>query len=152
MPKAKNEQLELAELIEDSIETFSQMPNSIVEFIKPSFSTNINADRDQILRVFNNLVKNAVQSIPEEREGEVVISIQEGGGVFLIEVSDNGEGVNKEIEDKIFVPNFTTKSKGMGLGLAMVKNIIEEAGGEISFITKIQQGTTFFLTIPKDIN
>jgi two-component system nitrogen regulation sensor histidine kinase NtrY len=63
-----------------------------------------------------------------------------------VEIQDNGSGVPEEIQENIFIPNFTTKSKGMGLGLAMVKNIIENHGGEIWFKTKKDEGTTFYLT------
>lgn len=146
MPKAKEEVLELADAIEDAIETFSQMPNASVTFKKPGFKTAIKADKDQILRVFNNLVKNGLQSIPEDREGLVDIRLKEYEGMYMVEVRDNGIGVPKEIEEKIFVPNFTTKSRGMGLGLAMVKNIVESTGGEIWFKTKQNQGTTFYIT------
>jgi signal transduction histidine kinase len=65
-----------------------------------------------------------------------------------IEISDNGSGIDEEKKSKIFSPNFTTKSGGMGLGLAMVKNIIDNAGGEISFTSEKGSGTTFIITLP----
>ena len=138
--------VDLVDIIEDSIETFTLESNVNIEFLKPSFRTKLKADRNQNLRVFNNLIKNAIQSIPEDRAGKVRVCVKEYEEMLLVEVSDNGTGVPKVVQEKIFVPNFTTKSKGMGLGLAMVKNIIENHGGQIWFKTLPNQGTTFFIT------
>ncbi len=149
MPKAKEELINLSEVIEDSIQTFLLDSDVEIIFDKPAFDTVVKADKDQILRVFNNLIKNAVQSIPEERKGIVKASIREYEGMIRVEVSDNGSGVPEEIQEKIFVPNFTTKSKGMGLGLAMVKNIIENHGGQIWFKTIKNKGTVFHMTFAR---
>ena len=65
-------------------------------------------------------------------------------------IQDNGAGIKNEIKEKIFEPNFTTKNSGMGLGLPMIKNIISDFGGQITFITKLGEGTTFFVNIPKN--
>ena len=65
-----------------------------------------------------------------------------------IEIKDNGSGIPQELLEKIFIPNFSTKSSGMGLGLAIAKNIIDKAGGSIWFITKAGEGTTFFIRLP----
>ncbi|MDQ6610055.1 MAG: HAMP domain-containing histidine kinase, partial [Bacteroidota bacterium] len=66
----------------------------------------------------------------------------------IISISDNGEGIPEEMQSKIFTPNFTTKTSGTGLGLAMCKNIVEQAGGHIWFETAEGQGTTFFVQLP----
>ncbi len=105
-------------------------------------------DKDQILRVFNNLIKNAIQAIPKDREGRVSVSIAEEGDSIFVSVTDNGNGVSQENQDKIFVPNFTTKNSGMGLGLAMVQKIIENMNGEITFKTTPEIGTVFILKFP----
>ena len=107
------------------------------------------ADPEQMVQVFNNLIKNAIQAIPEEREGEISISLTEEAKEVTITVSDNGAGIDAEIQDKLFIPNFTTKSTGMGLGLAIAKNIIEISGGSITFSTAIDEGTTFTVRLPK---
>jgi len=106
-------------------------------------------DRDQILRVFTNLVKNSIQAIPEDRNGEVVISISDDGDRYFVSVRDNGCGIADEIKAKIFQPNFTTKSSGMGLGLSMVKNILFGNGVEIDFDTEVGVGTEFKLYFEK---
>ena len=106
------------------------------------------ADREQMLRVFNNLLKNAVQAIPETKKGVLKVVLKSEKNDLLVIVTDNGVGINESIIHKIFTPNFTTKNAGMGLGLAMVKNIIENTGGHIWFETKVNVGTTFFVSIP----
>lgn len=106
-------------------------------------------DRDQILRVFTNLVKNSIQAIPEDRKGEVVISISDDGDRYFVSVRDNGCGIPDDIKAKIFQPNFTTKSSGMGLGLSMVKNILFGNGVEIDFDTEVGVGTEFKLYFEK---
>ena len=107
------------------------------------------ADKDQLSRVFNNLLKNAIQAIPSSIEGKINVVISQEENNYLIEVKDNGSGISDDKKDKIFVPNFTTKSTGMGLGLAMVKNIVENANGSIWFETKETIGTSFFIKFPK---
>jgi signal transduction histidine kinase len=98
--------------------------------------------------VFNNLLKNAVQSIPEGREGRIDVRLQEETGHALATVTDNGSGIPASIHDRIFTPSFTTKSSGMGLGLAMVKRIVEQAGGSVRFESREGEGTTFFVSLP----
>ncbi len=147
MPKTVKEKIELEEVIEDAVQTFRTQSQAQINLNNQAKSTELIADKDQMLRVFNNLIKNAIQSIPEDREGEVQITVNEYEEFLLIEVKDNGSGVPEDLKDKIFVPNFTTKSKGMGLGLAMVKSIVENHGGEIWFKTKPNKGTKFYLKL-----
>ncbi len=149
MPKAKEQSVQLNTIIEDAIQTFELESNADLKFFNQTDNTTIKADNDQLLRVFNNLLKNAIQSIPEDRKGKINVYLKEYEGILMAEVRDNGQGIPEEVQKKIFVPNFTTKSKGMGLGLAMVKNIIENQGGEIWFKTEIGKGTTFYLTFKR---
>ena len=106
-------------------------------------------DREQILRVFTNLVRNSLQAIPEDRKGEDVMSISDDGDRYFVSVRDNGCGIPDDIKAKIFQPNFTTKSSGMGLGLSMVKNILFGNGVEIDFDTEVGVGTEFKLYFEK---
>lgn len=107
-------------------------------------------DANQWTRVMNNVVQNALQAIPEGRDPKVEIRIKSHGkGMLLIEVSDNGTGIVSDPPEKIFEPSFTTKSSGMGLGLAMVKTIVEEHHGSIGFETNNGMGTTFYIQIPR---
>ena len=93
------------------------------------------------------MVTNALQSIPEGRIPEIEVRVRKTVGKGIITVSDNGTGVSDEMKDHIFEPNFTTKSSGMGLGLAMVRNLIQNFGGTISFENQ-DKGASFTITIP----
>ena len=107
------------------------------------------ADAKQLSGAISNLMKNALQSIPEDRPGKVIMNIRETDLEYCLDVQDNGIGILPENMDKIFVPNFTTKTAGMGLGLAMVKNTIEQCEGKISFTTRASEGSVFTVCLPK---
>ena len=101
-----------------------------------------------MFRSFNNLIKNSVEAIPEDRHGIVTISLKSKESMADIIIRDNGNGIPEHLEPRIFAPNFTTKSSGTGLGLAFVKQAIENMGGKITYETEPQKGTTFYLRIP----
>jgi signal transduction histidine kinase len=107
----------------------------------------VKADRNQLLRVFNNLIKNAIQAIGPVK-GEVGITITRTGSFYRVSVSDTGPGIPEEKRDKIFTPNFTTKTSGMGLGLAIVRSTILSYGGEVWYETDEVKGTIFGFTLP----
>jgi two-component system nitrogen regulation sensor histidine kinase NtrY len=102
-----------------------------------------------LLRVLNNLVKNAQQAIPDDKHGQITIHIELREKMILTRVTDNGMGIPPDQQEKIFQPNFTTKSTGSGLGLAMVKNIIEQHKGTIFFETRSGLGTSFVFELHK---
>jgi len=107
------------------------------------------ADKNHLVSVFNNIIKNAIQAIPEEKtDGKVDVRLYEEDGKAIVKITDNGTGISDEMRDKVFVPNFTTKSSGTGLGLAISKNIIESVDGAITFETEIGEGTDFYVTLP----
>jgi len=109
---------------------------------------NVFADKEQLLQVFNNLIKNAIQAIPDNVEGLIKIELFTSENTVKVKVADNGKGISDELKDKLFTPNFTTKTSGMGLGLTIAKNIVENANGTIWFETEIGKGTTFFVELP----
>lgn len=148
MPKAKLQKLDLASILEDVISLFAENEAEVdIELInKLEGPQYITADKDQMIRVFNNLVKNAIQSIPEDRPGRVEVSLIFKGFQYIVEVKDNGTGIPEDKQDLIFVPNFTTKSTGTGLGLAMVKSIVEGVDGKVWFNTT-SHGTSFFVSL-----
>lgn len=149
MPKANMERIDLAQILHTAIDLFKNSGDELVELhIFTNETAWILADREQLLRVFNNLIKNAIQSIPEDRKGEIHINLKKDTGHWLVEVRDNGSGIDDAVVEKIFAPNFTTKTGGMGLGLAMVKSIVETIGGSIWFETSLQKGTCFYLAFP----
>ena len=95
------------------------------------------------------MVKNAIQSIPENQEiKSVVVEILKEDTNFVLKVSDNGIGISTENAAYIFEPKFTTKNSGMGLGLAIIKKIIENYNGSISFESEEEKGTLFTVKLP----
>ncbi len=148
MPKANIEETDLFEILKSTIELFEVDNRLEIQFNSTSSTALINGDQKQLTRVFNNLIKNAIQAIPDEKRGLIIVNLTNNKHVFRIEIKDNGNGISEELLDKIFVPNFTTKSTGTGLGLAMVKQIIETHHGSINFTTKIGEGTSFFVELP----
>ena len=105
-------------------------------------------DRTQVNRLFTNLLQNAVEASHERDDKQIVIEEELEEDYILISISDNGEGIPESTQEKIFMPNFTTKSSGTGLGLAMSKAIVEQAKGSIWFETTEYEGTTFFIRLP----
>ncbi len=108
-------------------------------------------DRSQLIRVFTNLVNNAVQAISHPEQGVVRIGIALEGPEIIVSVSDNGCGISADRRKKIFQPDFTTKTSGMGLGLAIVKGIVEGMNGEITFISEVNKGTNFIIKFPANV-
>ncbi len=150
MPKPNINKINICSTIESVIDLFYNTPNIKISIHKTiEDDAGVMADKEQLIRIFNNLIKNAIQSIPEERKGKVEIKINRKDKHLLIAIKDNGTGISDEIAEKIFTPNFTTKTTGMGLGLAMVKNLIEGFEGNIWFETKENIGTTFYVSLPE---
>jgi signal transduction histidine kinase len=147
MPDTKLEKINIFEIINQAVIIFKQMDNVTIAYY-PSDPFLILADRDQLLRCFNNLLKNAIEAIPAERHGVISIAHRISKDNVLIIVTDNGNGIPEDLREKIFAPNFTTKSSGTGLGLAFVKNSIENAGGKVWFETALGKGTTFYISMP----
>jgi two-component system nitrogen regulation sensor histidine kinase NtrY len=108
----------------------------------------IKADKEQCLRIFTNLLKNAEQSVPENRKGKITIEAFTRDASVVIHIKDNGVGIPDAIKPKLFTPNFTTKSTGTGLGLAMVKNSVVSFNGTIGFETEENKGTVFTVIFP----
>lgn len=108
----------------------------------------VDADRTHINRLFTNLILNAMQAIPADRNVNIDVAEEIANNKILIKVKDNGIGIEEELQSKIFTPNFTTKTSGTGLGLAMSKSIVEQARGRIWFETKAGLGTIFFVELP----
>jgi two-component system, NtrC family, nitrogen regulation sensor histidine kinase NtrY len=148
MPKANLEKVDLCHIISTSIALFSESENVTIELICDPANALVLADKEQLMRVFNNLIKNAIQAIPQNKKGKIEINLLQKNDNYLISVKDNGAGISNDITQKIFVPNFTTKTGGMGLGLAMVKNIVESANGKIWFESNVDEGTVFYISLP----
>jgi signal transduction histidine kinase len=149
MPKPQNEIIDMNSLLKSIADLFNREEKATITFTTDSAEPLVFADKNQLVSVFNNLVKNAIQSIPENRTGFIDIHIKEDGEWIMASVHDNGSGIPKDLYEKVFVPNFTTKSSGTGLGLAISKQIIEGAGGQIWFESAENVGTSFFVKLKK---
>ncbi|MEP6712899.1 MAG: HAMP domain-containing sensor histidine kinase, partial [Ferruginibacter sp.] len=108
----------------------------------------INADKTHMNRLFTNLILNGLEAVPEGALAEMLISEEIMNNTVLIKLKDNGVGIDEAFQSKIFTPNFTTKTSGTGLGLAMCKRIVEQTNGSIQFETSTIGGTTFFIKFP----
>lgn len=150
MPTMKKEQVDILALIHNAIDFHQNPDGALLSFVMNSKAPClVNTDREQMLRVFNNLIKNALQAIEKPEDGVIEITLAEDENAYEIYISDNGAGISEELKEKIFDPNFTTKKSGMGLGLALVKNIVEASSGKISFVSELNKGTTFIIQLPK---
>ena len=147
MPAQQNETLNVVKIVKLALDIFNE---EYIEFSSDSEDIIAKFDRTQLIRVVTNLVKNGIQAIPNNREPKIKVNVRTENNQVIITVSDNGSGVLEENKMKVFEPKFTTKTSGMGLGLAMVKNIVEMHKGTISFESERHKGTTFIVTIPKE--
>ena len=147
MPAQQNETLNVVEVVEFSLDIFNE---DYIQFESQKDEIIAVLDRTQLIRIITNLVKNATQSIPEEQDLKVVfVTVKEIENNVVISVTDNGIGIAEHNKDQIFEPKFTTKTSGMGLGLGIIKNIIENYKGTITFETEHGKGTTFIVSLPK---
>lgn len=148
MPDTRIEPTNIFDMLNQAVTIFKQMDNIHISFQPPETPFIINADRDQLLRCFNNLLKNAIEATPPDRKGLIDINYLVTSKNVLLTIKDNGNGIPENMREKIFEPNFTTKSSGTGLGLAFVKNSIENANGKVWFETTMNIGTSFYLSFP----
>lgn len=147
LPKANLEILNVLDVLQNVTDLFQQNTNCVIKLYATDHLY-IKADREQCLRIFTNLLKNAEQSIPEGRKGIIDVVAFENEGAVRVNVKDNGCGIPENVQQKLFTPNFTTKTTGTGLGLAMVKNTILSFNGSITYVTEVNVGTIFTLNFP----
>ncbi len=149
MPEPQPKVLNLIELIQKVILLFEPSERTQIQFEYPNAEQiTLFADGEQLSRAFINLIKNAEQAVPSEKQAHINISVQHREQQIRISIKDNGIGVPDDIANRLFEPNFTTKSSGMGLGLAIVKRSIESAKGKVWFKSTKNAGTTFFIELP----
>ena len=146
MPAQQNETLNVVEVVEFSLDIFNE---EYISFECEEEEIITIMDRTQLIRIITNLVKNAIQAIPEEQtEKSILVAVKREENNVNITVKDNGIGIELEYIEHIFEPKFTTKTSGMGLGLGIIKNIIENHKGTITFETEFGKGTTFTVSLP----
>ena len=148
MPAQQGEKINIVETTKLALKIFKE--NYIV-FSSEFKDLQVRIDRTQMVRIITNLIKNALEACELIKEPKVQVTIEKKKKEVLISVIDNGQGISKELKNKIFEPKFTTKTSGMGLGLGMVKNLVDSYNGRISMSSKINTGTTFSITFPQAI-
>lgn len=146
MPSQSNEELNIVEVTRLALELFDEKCIHM-----ESDATEIRAmmDRTQLIRILTNLVKNALQALPENHpQARIEVRLSTRQNDVVIAVKDNGLGIKEEDKEHIFEPKFTTKTSGMGLGLGIIKNIVENYGGRIEFTSELGVGSEFFVILP----
>nr|WP_299383165.1 HAMP domain-containing sensor histidine kinase [Allomuricauda sp.] len=147
MPAQQNETLNVVKIVKLALEIFHE---EYIHFISDEDEIIAKWDRTQLIRVVTNLVKNAIQAVPDVDSPRILVSVASEGQEVKISVADNGIGISDDFKDKVFEPKFTTKTSGMGLGLGMVKNIVENYRGTIDFTSQKGKGTVFTVKFPKE--
>lgn len=146
MPAQQNETVNIVKIVQLALEIFNE-PYITFSSREPDIIASM--DRTQLIRIITNLVKNAIQAIPSDKpDPSIEVEVYREGNAARIVVKDNGKGISLENKSRIFEPKFTTKNSGMGLGLGIIKNIVENYNGTITFESEPGVGTTFFVTLP----
>lgn len=145
MPSSKKVQLNLTETLEKILFLYQSVNIKLYKGTKPVY---ISGDNEQLISVLNNLINNAIEASKENSIAEIVVRLKEEKNMAILSITDSGSGMPKEVQEKVFEPNFTTKNSGMGLGLAMAKQIVTDLNGSIQFTSEEGVGTTFNLSIP----
>ena len=145
MPAQQGEKINIIETTRLALKIFKEKH---ITFNSEHGNIQVSIDRTQMVRIVTNLIKNAVEACGSIEDPLIQVIIKKKNKKVVIDISDNGIGISKEIKSKIFEPKFTTKTSGMGLGLGMVKNLVSSYGGSISFKSKINSGTSFVISFP----
>lgn len=153
LPDAHYERIDVVQIIQQVIGLYEAENNLTIRLTINAKNTIVLGDKDYLNRIFNNLIKNAQQAIENYTNGTtaglITINIKNVHLTTLqIAIADNGGGIPEAVQEKLFTPYFTTKSTGTGLGLAMVKKMIEQMRGEINYTTIVNESTTFVVQLP----
>ena len=149
MPEPKQEPVDVAVALRKSADLHNDPATGVIETKIEADTAIVMADESLLVRTFNNLLLNAIQAVPANRKPYIRITLEKDAeNKVLIAIKDNGSGIPKDIRGKVFIPNFSTKYTGSGIGLAVAKRGIENAGGQIWFETEEGKGTTFYISLP----
>ena len=147
MPGENKERMNVVEEVKKSLDIFHE---SYIEYQPEKDKIIAKIDKIQLTRIITNLVTNAIHALDKCEDPLIKVRVFEKKKNVCIEVEDNGKGIDKDDVSKIFEPKFTTKSSGMGLGLPMVKNIVEAYNGKIKFESGVNENTIFKVVLPKE--
>ena len=149
MPQGNFNKINIEPILNSAVELFRESENVSINLNYLPKEYFVTGDKEQLMRVFINIIKNSTQAIPENINGIIDINIEEKMDNFIISFKDNGVGIPVEKREHIFEPNFTTKNSGTGLGLAISKNIIERMNGKIWFDSVVDEYSIFYVELPK---
>lgn len=148
LPEKNNERFDLNDEIRNIINVFS---DERIYFHSNKISIMVEMDKIYLSRIITNLITNARQARKTDIESIINVNVEQRQKRIIIEVEDNGVGISEEMYDRIFEPNFTSKTSGTGLGLTMVRKMVEEYKGEISVKSEVDKGSTFTISFPSNI-
>ncbi len=148
LPERKIERVDLIPILKNIVDLYSKNSNVHLKIEKNLGEAFVSADKDQLLRMMNNLLKNANQAIEQKSEPVVEVRLKKDAKNYILSIYDNGIGISEDDLKRVFEPNFTTKSSGTGLGLAMSKSMIEQMGGLIEVTSQKGRETTFTIQLP----
>ncbi|WP_299709311.1 HAMP domain-containing sensor histidine kinase [uncultured Pontibacter sp.] len=149
MPEPKAELMDVGMALRKAADLHTNPASVTTKMRIPAEPVMVMADEALMVRTFNNLLLNAIQAVPASRKPEIKVELKvDAESKALISIKDNGSGIPVEIQQKVFIPNFSTKYTGSGIGLAVAKKGIENAGGRIWFVTEEGEGTTFYISLP----
>ena len=147
MPSENKEKLNIVEEVKKSLDIFHE---PFITYLPEKDEIITKIDKIQLTRIVTNLVTNAIHALVKCEDPYIKVRVFETNENVCIEVEDNGKGIEKKDASRIFEPKFTTKSSGMGLGLPMVKNIVEAYNGSITFASGVNESTVFSVSLPKE--
>ncbi len=146
MPERRFERVDVKQLLQETVTLFGEVRG--IEF-RSNFSETpaiLVADKDELRRVFINIIRNSVQAM--DRGGAITVDMGVSNQICTVSISDTGSGIPQELQAKVFEPNFSTKTDGMGLGLAIAQKVIEDLNGTIALRSDVGKGTTVEMKIP----
>lgn len=151
LPENHPQPLDLAELVGNVVQLYDHFENITFNYEHdPHTVFTFNGDKTNLNSAIGNIVKNATQAIGSNPNGQIDVKLSASSGIYRISVRDNGKGIKEDDKKLIFLPNFTTKSGGSGVGLSLTYNIIQSAGGTISFESEEGKGTEFVIALPQN--
>jgi signal transduction histidine kinase len=148
MPAANPSEVNLIDQLRITLDIFREEQVTFNVNLPENTKVVVYADKEHLNGIFSNLIKNSIQSLPPDREGIIDVVAEIKKDKVIVSIRDNGTGISRDIQKKLFTPNFTTKSSGMGLGLSIVRKYVETANGRIWFESEDNRGTAFFVELP----
>ncbi|MEX2116358.1 MAG: ATP-binding protein [Bacteroidota bacterium] len=146
MPERMFERVDVHQLLREAIQLFGEVKGIEIQTDFCDIAPSLIADREELRRVCINIIRNAIQAMDER--GQIVIGTEIRGHRCIISFADSGPGIPPELQSRVFEPNFSTKTDGMGLGLAMARKVIEDLNGVISLESTVGKGTTVIVALP----